>query len=56
MQLVSEADIPKDDVLLSDIKNITINFDGNYRIEDNVPYCLTKTELVNIIEIETKNI
>ena len=48
LQFVREADILKDYIFLSNIKNISINFEGKDKNEDNVPYCLSKGEIINI--------
>lgn len=48
LQNVREADIPNNDIILSNIGNIKINFKLNDNPEDDVPFCLCKGEFINI--------
>ena len=48
LQQVREADIPKDEIILSDIAKIKINYDNNDKNEEGVPFCLSKCEFINL--------
>ena len=48
LQKIREADIPKDQELLADLSKIKINYDDLNKNEEGVPFCLSKSEFINL--------
>ena len=48
LQKIRELEIPDNNEILANINNITINFNNNNKSEDEVPFCLSKGEFINL--------